>query len=268
MSHDDLHLPRASFPIRPGLTLWLGFTLLAWELSQLGAYLSGLIGWLELWLKVMPAQFMLCVCIHDAVHGVIAKRRWMNKAAGVALAMGVLLPFPLLERAHKKHHKALYHEDDPERVVYHTPARWLLFKLPTIPWHYLQSWRLLDTSERALTATVMLTLGVAAAILGGRFGIEALLMGWIAPSLLTIGWFGLMTVYVPHSRHSDTLMRYFTEHSGWHHDHHRSPQYPFNQYLELRHFHLRHHVFAPRGPEAKIVRWLARHIAIKRRGDA
>ena len=64
----------------------------------------------------------------------------------------------------------------------------------------------------------------------------------VAPSVATVAWFGFATVYVPHSRHADRLMPYFTEHSGWHHDHHRAPQYPFNQYLELRDFHLRHGV--------------------------
>lgn len=267
MSSYDVHYPRASFPIRAGLTLWLGLALLSWEVAQIVGYLSGTMGWLELWLKIMPAQFMLCVCIHDAVHGVISKRRAFNKVAGVILAAGVLLPFPLLQRAHMKHHKALYHEDDPERVVYHTPARRLLFKLPTIPWHYLQNWRLLNPKERWLTAAIIITLLAGATAIGARFGLEALLMGWLVPSVMTIGWFGFMTVYVPHSRYSDRLMRYFTEHSGWHHDHHRSPQYPFNQYLELRHFHLRHHVFEPRGQEAKIVRWLARPIELTRRHD-
>lgn len=256
-SSTDVHPPRASFPIRAGLTLWLGLTLLAWEVSQIGGYLDGRFGCLELWIRLIPAQFMLCVCIHDAVHGVITKRPRLCSAAGVLLATGVFLPFPLLRRAHLKHHSTLHHHDDPERVVYDTPARSLLFKLPVIPLSYLQNWRLLSGKDRVLTVAVISGLALIGTAIAWVFGLTALLYGWLLPSLLTVCWFGFTTVYVPHSRDSAWLMRFFTEHSGWHHDHHCSPQYPFNQYIELRNFHLSHHVFEPRGQEARVIRWLS-----------
>ncbi len=256
-THD---LPHADFPIRSGLTLWFGAALLAWIVSRTYGHLSGELTWWPFFLSVLPAQYMLCVCIHDAVHGVLFPNRVVNTAAGVLMAMGVGLPFPLLRRTHLRHHDTLHEHDDPERVVYELEPRNLLIRLPTIPLIYLRNWRLLTRSERALTLGVVAALGALLALTSARFGAPLAARALLIPALTTIAWFGFTTVYVPHSRHSAALMRYFTEHSGWHHDHHRSPQYPFNQYLQLRHFHLIHGVFAPRGREASIVGWLARRL--------
>ncbi len=248
---------KARFPIRAGLTWWLGSALLAWVAWRVGLQLvePGPLGWHLA--AVMPAQFMLCVCIHDAVHGVLIRPRRLNFAAGVLLAMGVLLPFPLLRRTHLLHHDTVHEPEDPERSVYAFEPLELLVRLPSIPLIYMINWRLLGGVEKVVCAAVL------AAIVGGVggsayvFGVVATLGAWVLPSVATIGWFGFATVYVPHSRHAERLMPYFTEHSGWHHDHHRAPQYPFNQYIELRDFHLRHGVFEPRGPEASVVRVLA-----------
>lgn len=248
---------RARFAIRPGLTLWLGLALLAWVSWHGFNHLTRPEGLVLHLLVMMPAQFMLCVCIHDAVHGVLMRPRALNFAAGTLLALGVMLPFPLLRRTHLHHHDNVGHDEDPEHSVYGIDARALILRLPLIPYIYLSNWRMLDAKE-SLTSALALA-GICALLVsaGDAFGWGAMCEAFVLPSVATIGWFGFMTVYVPHSRHSEVLMRYFTEHSGWHHDHHRSPQYPFNQYIELRDFHLRRGVFEPRGHEALLVRILA-----------
>jgi fatty acid desaturase len=253
---DDLGA-RARFPIRAGLTWWLGAALLAWIVWRVVNQLTepGLIGWHLA--ATMPAQFMLCVCVHDAVHGVLIRPRSLNFAAGTLLALGVLLPFPLLRRTHLLHHETVHEPEDPERAVYAFGPLELILRLPSIPLIYMSNWRLLGRTEGAACAAAVAAIAGAVVGCALAFGVAATLGAVVAPSVATVAWFGFTTVYVPHSRHADRLMPYFTEHSGWHHDHHRAPQYPFNQYLELRDFHLRHGVFEPRGPEAAIVRALA-----------
>lgn len=264
--------PSARFSVRPGLTLWLGLTLWAWLITSSWGYLTShdhtALATLILWAKLMPAQFMLCVCIHDAVHGVMSRDKRIGELAGVLLALAVCLPFPLLRRAHMRHHAHLYRDTDPERVVYALSPKALLSGLLLIPARYLQNWHLLRASERRTTLAALTTITALATILSARFGLGATLRAWLVPTALSIAWFGFMTVYAPHSAYRDKLMPYLTEHSGWHDDHHRAPQYPFNQYIELRAFHLKHGVFEPRGPELKVVSWLARHVQLRRSPSA
>lgn len=126
-------MTRPDFPIRPGLTLLLGSSLLLWILAHTFWFLEDGGSWPWHLARMLPAQYMLCVCTHDAVHGVLARSRRLNDWGGVLLAMGVALPFPLLRRTHLHHHQHLHEEDDPERAVY-GPGPWmLLLRLPLIP---------------------------------------------------------------------------------------------------------------------------------------
>lgn len=249
--------PRPEFPIRPGLTLWFGSALLLWVIYRITLFLCGEASLAMHLAATMPAQYMLCVCIHDGVHGVLTRSRAVNQFASVLLAMGVLLPFPLLQRAHLFHHRHVDDPEDPEHIVYSSSLPRLLFNLPMIPWYYLKTLRLLSTKERVQVALIVVTLITLSGWIAWSWSVTTLFTAWLLPSLLTIAWFGFTTVYIPHSSHQRFFMRFFTEHSGWHHDHHRAPQYPFNQYIQLRDFHLRHDIFEPRGPEASIIRRLA-----------
>lgn len=226
---------RATFPSRPGLTLWFGVALAlhvvdsAWR----GAHADR--AWWQL-LLAMAASYFLCICVHDAVHGVLHRRRRVNQVGGFVLSLVVGLPFPLLQRAHLTHHQRVGADDDPEAVVYRASLAALLLRLPLIPLFYLRTLRDLSVAQRLFTALHVIVV-VATVAIAERRGVP-LVATWMVPTLIAVMWFGFTTVWVPHGPSAARFMRYFNAHSGWHDDHHLDPRYPFSQYAQLRAHHL------------------------------
>lgn len=243
---NDLALPTSTLPRpRPGLTCLLGVALALTALSQALAYSSGAIGFARHLLWTVPCLYFLCICVHDAVHGVSLKNKRANNLVGFVLALVITLPFPLLQSAHLKHHRAIAKQrqganvdvtDDPEAVVYQSSVWSLVLRLPFIPFWYLRSLRSMRPLAIALTF-FHLGLVAAAAVALHVAGVDVL-SAWAAPVLLAIVWFGFTTVYVPHGPHAPLLMRFLNAHSGWHDDHHRDPRFPFHQYATVRAAHL------------------------------
>jgi fatty acid desaturase len=246
LSSVSMTLPRP----RPGLTLVLGVVLALASVSSSAAYAVGAISFLAHLCVAVPCLYFLCICIHDGVHGVFLKDRRIGNAAGFLLSLVIALPFPLLQSAHLKHHRVIAQrerrrgsvvdvdEHDPEAIVYEASLPALLLRLPFIPLWYLRSVRDMRASSVALTALHLGIVGMVVVLLF-EHGVDVMMV-WAAPVLVAIGWFGFTTVYVPHGPHAKVLMRVFNAHSGWHHDHHRSPQFPFHQYAAVRALHLEH----------------------------
>jgi len=240
----SIRLPRP----RPGLTLVLGAVLALASMSSAAAYALGARSFIDHLVVTVPCLYFLCICIHDGVHGVLVRNRRIGNAAGFLLSLVIALPFPLLQSAHLKHHRVIAQRErrrgavddvdelDPEAVVYEASLPALLLRLPFIPLWYLRSVRDMRALSVLLTALHLGLVGALGAFMVDR-GVDVLLV-WAVPVLLAIGWFGFTTVYVPHGPHAQTLMRVFNAHSGWHHDHHRSPHFPFHQYAAVRALHL------------------------------
>ncbi len=249
------------FPVRRGLTLWFGLALALWAAASAGLYLDGGRGLAAHIALSGPALYFLCICVHDAVHGVMCRSRGLNQLAGFGLSLVILLPFPLLQSAHLTHHRRVGHDDDPEHVVYGVGLLALLVRLPLVPLYYLRSLADMRGQDRALTVLHIVLSGGASWALAQHVGVMGVVLGWWLPVLLTVMWFGFTTVYVPHSRYAARLMPHLTTHSGWHFDHHRDPRYPFSQYVQLRAHHLRLGI-APFGTprEQRVIGWLARPV--------
>ena len=232
---------RAPYPVRPGLTFWLGLTLaltsissfLAWRGNAVVGDNAALHAGLSWHLLVsVPCLYFLCICVHDGVHGVLLRRRWASQGAAWILSLVICLPFPLLQAAHLKHHGRLGRDDDPEAIVYDVSLPLLLVRLPFIPFFYLRSLRGMGGAAIAFT---FLHLATVATLM---LAVDDVALGWALPVLLAITWFGFTTVYVPHGPLAARLMPWLRANSGWHDDHHRDPRYPFHQYAAVRAFHL------------------------------
>ena len=224
-------MSRATFAPRHGLSLVFGAALALHIVDSVVAGLSAPRPWWRL-LLVMMATYFLCICIHDAVHGVLHRRRRVNQSAGFVLGLIVGLPFPLLQHAHLLHHRRVGHDDDPEAAVYRSSLLTLPLRLPLIPLFYLRTLKRLRASQLLLTALhVLIVVGVVG--IAEQNGVP-LLATWAPPTLLAVMWFGFTTVWVPHGPEAARFMRWFNAHSGWHDDHHADPRYAFPQYAQLR----------------------------------
>jgi fatty acid desaturase len=222
----ERHMP---FALRPGLTAWLGTTLLLGAASSAVAWHAGRVSLAVHVLTAATMLYFLFICVHDGVHRVLLRHQGANDALATVLAACAVLPFPLLRSAHLRHHQTVGRPSDPEAVIYDAAPLRLLLRLPLVPLYYLRELRYLSSGAR-LGIAAHCAAWMALAALGG----EALALGWLLPVGVAMVWFGFTTVYVPHCANRRRLMRYFNFHSGYHDDHHRDPRYPFHQYFQLR----------------------------------
>lgn len=246
----------APFPVRPGLTLWLGCALLLAQLSSAWQWAAGERDLATHLALGAPTLYFYFICIHDAVHGVLHRSPRISRVAGTLFGAAVGLPFELLRSAHLRHHGMVGQPDDPEFVVYGARPLRLLLRLAWVPLYYLREVRHLDRRERAAVAAVGLGWAVAVAVFGAP-----LLIGWLLPVAIAVVAFGFLTVYVPHSSHRDRLMPLLNLWSGYHHDHHRDPRYPAHQYGQLRLHGIERLGVAPTyRREPAVLRWASRPV--------
>ncbi len=224
-------MTRATFAPRHGLSLVFGAALALHVVDSIVDGLQTDRPWWRLLLAI-AATYFLCICIHDAVHGVLHRHRGVNQVMGFVLGLVVGLPFALLQRAHLLHHQRVGHDDDPEAVVYRCSLMALPLRLPLIPLLYLRTLTRLRVSQLLLTALhvalIVIVVGVAE-----HHGVPVV-STWAPPTLIAVMWFGFTTVWVPHGPDAARFMRFFNAHSGWHDDHHADPRYGFPQYAQLR----------------------------------
>src|SRR5690606_15931709 len=102
-----------------GLVLWLG----AWHLSW-----QGKIGWPALLLLVCLGQFLLYTVLHESVHGIVSRNRFVNDLCGMAASTSFMAPFWGFRYVHLKHHRFTNRpEQDPDlwSAASSLPFRWL-----------------------------------------------------------------------------------------------------------------------------------------------
>jgi fatty acid desaturase len=118
--------------LHPASALALG---LEW-LFILGAAAAALLWWsapvaLAAGLVIATRQHALLVLYHDAVHGLIARRRRLNDfVINTAVGVPLLLPVHLYRALHISHHRLLGTARDPERVLLYRGQRWSYRPLP------------------------------------------------------------------------------------------------------------------------------------------
>ena len=81
---------------------------------------------------VATRQHALLVLYHDAVHGLVAKkRRWNDLVVNLFVGVPFLLPVHLYRALHLRHHRSLGESSDPERVLLYRGQKWNYRPLPT-----------------------------------------------------------------------------------------------------------------------------------------
>ncbi|MEK6237173.1 MAG: fatty acid desaturase, partial [Planctomycetales bacterium] len=214
--------------VRRGLTFWLflpalGVVVAAPVSHVLGAPPSLLhIG------SLVPVYFFLAMCLHDAIHRAAHRNRYLNAAVGHVGAAAFGLTFPIIRRTHLRHHVSFGGEEDMESFVYR--SRWLLVpRLLVLNWKCYAAAFKLGRLEM-LRAAAMIA-GIAFLLV---FWPRETLWSWLLPMQAGIAAFALMTVYVPHAPQGEWVMKRFPAVTGFHHDHHEKPQYPWYQHFSRR----------------------------------
>ena len=255
--------PRVPFELSVGVDCALGFTLLAWVawrvvLERTAATTSTpALHYAVHLAATVPALYFTCICVHDAVHGVLLRDARANQLAGFIMSLGIGLPFAVLQHTHLHHHRTVGTEHDPERVLYGASPWGLPLLLPVVPALYARFLMRLHTRALLLTAVHCTAVGAALVFSGPH-----LVIYWAIPAALATGWFGFTTVYVPHCQHRGVLMRYMCAHSGYHDDHHRDPRFPFSQYVPLRAWHLAHGAIPTFRAEPAVLALLSRRVSL------
>lgn len=249
-------MTRMDVDLRTGLMFALGVALSSAVLVSVWGTMRGAVPTVVHLGVCVPALYFLCICVHDGVHGVLLRPRWLNQWAAGAFGCLLGMPFPLLQRAHLEHHRMVGRPDDPEHIIYSAAPWQLPWRLLLVPLYYLRSARRLSRPLQLATAAQLVgTAGVLA--VGGA----ELAAAWLTPLMLAVGWFGFTTVYVPHSRYADRLMPWLNWHSGWHDDHHFDVRYPYPQYIDIRLWRIRHGLETVSDRELRVLQWLAADVA-------
>ncbi len=124
---------------RPSLACWVGRALLNWAeligLIALAGAIDHPLGYFGVAVLLGPRQHALSLLAHDAVHGTISRRRWLNDLLGQVLAFWPLFgPLDSYRDFHLLHHRTLGTDRDPELAFkqwnpddFRTPlSRWRL----------------------------------------------------------------------------------------------------------------------------------------------
>jgi len=96
-------------------------------------WVSGDLTWWKTCL--LPALYILCAAslhgislfTHEAVHGTLAPRRWLNGLLGALCALPVLQNYSAYRVLHLRHHQHLGEEGDPDHYANYTRWTWMIF---------------------------------------------------------------------------------------------------------------------------------------------
>lgn len=201
---------------------------LAWAAVHLaamaGAYVAWRAGWwpvtVVLWGAIAWLDHAALTRLHEAAHGTLVRRPWLNEAAGVLIGTASLTPLGVYRYVHARHHAHLGGPRDPEFRPYNDPSAsrakriayaWaeLVFGWILTPALYsirtARSWRDVPARARPRIVQEWIVLALAwAAILAG---VHAL--GW---------WEGFVVCHLVPAWLAGTMqtLRKFTEHLGMH----------------------------------------------------
>jgi len=218
-----------------------------------GVYaLWGLGAWIGSWTGfaiVALAAFWAFTPMHDAAHGSVSRRAWINGAVGHAAAFVLNGPFACFKHLHLTHHRFTNEPGaDPDfwagtGASWQLPLRWLTQELHYYAWYFAR-W---SSRPRAERLSLILSLGTQAiaAVLVFTPGV---LFYWIVPAKLASALLAFSFDYLPHRPHSVPARedRYRASHvideplltplflfQNYHLIHHLHPGVPFYGYTAL-----------------------------------
>lgn len=199
------------FELADGETSWPTVAVclgaLALHLGAGAAWAAGLLPW---WLAVplesacAYAQFTV---LHDASHGSLSKRAWLNEGLGHLATLTLFGPYDAIRRNHLHHHA---HTNDPKEDpdFYVAGTSWLSVflrcstQLEAHYWHYFTRLR---RQDRVLARAALVVALIACAHLwawsAGALG--ALLLHWFLPAHVAAFFLALTFDYWPHRPHTN-----------------------------------------------------------------
>lgn len=164
----------------------------------------------------------LFITAHDAMHGSIAPKPWINKAIGfISTFLYASFWYPKLYNKHHLHHSHVHTHDDPD---YHDGNffRWYVQFIR----NYLSIWQIV-------------IMAIVFNILKLWLPQANLLLFWVVPSLLSTLQLFYFGTYLPHKGEHDNkhqsrslprnhFVAFFTCYFfGYHYEHHESPWLPW-----------------------------------------
>jgi len=209
--------------------------------------------------------------LHEAAHGTLSRRRWLNELHGVLIGTIALTPLSVYRFVHARHHACLGREGDPEFWPYNDPRvrrawrvayAWaeLAFGWILTPALYsvrtAAAWRMIARAQRRRLVVEWLALaafwGALLAIVHANgwwewFIVIHLVPAWLAGSMQTVrkftehlGMFGdtivsmtRMVIYRgPLGRAASASQRH-VDHHATHHRHARIPHYALPEATEI-----------------------------------
>jgi fatty acid desaturase len=144
--------------------------------------------------------------LHEASHRSIARARWVSELVGRASGVLLIAPFPAFVRFHLEHHK---HTNDPVADPDHwsgrgpawaLPLRWLTQDLHYYV-RYARSLRSRPARERAEVLGTIVALAGAASALAAPGHAREVLLFWVLPARLAIGFLAFAFDWLPHRPH-------------------------------------------------------------------
>lgn len=203
------------------------------------------------------ASYASFTVMHEAVHGSLARARWLNTLAGTiaSIGMGPTASYTAYRLLHLEHHR---HTNDPaldpDIVSGRGPRWWLpLSWLTTDLFYYAFYLRSLHRravgDQLRVVAENALLLGAAAVLVGSGHGREMLLY-WFVPGRITTALLACLFNYLPHRpyaalgaddpdrattvyRPESRVVRWLSAGHHLHQVHHLFPGIPFYDYARV-----------------------------------
>lgn len=110
---------------------WLRAALfvLLYGLAALGAIALPWYAALPCYVVAAASLHGISLFTHEAVHGVLARRRWLNHLLGAICAWPVLQNFAAYRVLHLRHHASTGAAGDPDHFENYTRRRWLVYAM-------------------------------------------------------------------------------------------------------------------------------------------
>lgn len=193
---------------------------------------------------------------HEAVHGSLARRRWLNRIGGIACALPVLQNFAAYKVLHLRHHVDLGGGKDPDHYGNYTGRRWLelLMHMGRLLLGYpayitlipILGWRHGTSSERRWIELEVALLAAGAALAVAFAPGAVLLHAWVIPMLVINTLVNIRGMsqhtFLAESHHpvrgsrtilSNPVTRFFMCNENYHLEHHLYPRVPWYNLPEL-----------------------------------